>query len=93
MITVHPMNTSVILHYGNESVMFSCEADGRSTIRYSWFTETNDGGMVIDGQISNTLELNSITVDKNNTRYYCVASNNGGNVSSNSALLTVTGEL
>ena len=87
------MNASVILHVGNESVMFSCEADGRSNIQYTWFTSTNDDGTMIEGETSSTLVLSPVTVNMSNTQYYCVASNNGGNVSSNSALLTVTGEL
>ena len=93
VITVHPMNTSVLLHVGNESVMFSCEADGGSNIQYTWFTETSNGGRMIEGQTSNTLVLSSVTVDINNTQYYCIVSNNGGSNRSNSAHLTVNGEL
>ena len=93
VITVHPMDTSVLLHFGNESVMFRCEADGGNNIQYTWFTETGDGGVMTKGQTSNTLVLSPVTVNMNNTQYYCIASNNGGSDRSNTAHLTVNGEL
>ena len=70
--------------------MFSCEAEGGNNIQYTWFS---DGGVMVEGETSNTLVLSSVTVKKNNTQYYCVASNKSGSVRSNSAHLTVTGEL
>ena len=94
VITVHPMNTSVLLYVGDENAVFSCEADGGSNIQYAWFTETIDGdGVMTEGKTSNTLILSPVTVDMNNTQYYCIASNNGGSDRSNSAHLTVNGEL
>ena len=93
VISTHPMNASVVLHRGNERVVFSCEVNGGNDTEYAWYTETTDDSMVIEGETSNTLVLNSITVDKNNTQYYCVASNNSGSDRSNSAMLTITGEL
>jgi len=81
------MDTTVSLHYGNESATFTCEANG-TDIQYSWFTETINGSMMIVGT-TNKLMLSPVTVNKNNTQYYCVASNNSGNVTSNSGHLTV----
>ena len=90
VITVDPTNTSVLLRYGNESTMFSCEAEGGNNIQYTWFS---DGGVMVEGETSKTLVLSSVTVEKNNTQYYCVASNKSGSTKSNSAHLTINGEL
>ena len=87
------MDASVILHYGNESVMFSCEANGGNSVHYTWFTGTTDDSEMIEGATSNILTLSSVTVNMNNTQYYCVAGNNGGSVNSNTAYLTVTSKL
>ena len=87
------MDASVILHYGNESVMFSCEANEGNSVNYTWFTGTTDDSMMIKGATSNTLVLSPVTIDMNNTQYYCVVSNNGGSVNSNTAYLTVTSKL
>ena len=92
VISTHPMDASVLLWYGNESVVFTCDANGGKNIEYTWHTETSNGSMVM-GEKSNTLILNSVIVDMNNTQYYCIASNESGSDRSNSALLTVNGEL
>ena len=90
VITVHPNDTTVSLRYGNESAKFSCEANGGSSdIQYSWFNKTDDGDMMVVGAITNKLVLTSVTVGMNNTQYYCVATNNSGNVTSNRGHLTV----
>jgi len=81
------MDTTVSFHYGNESAIFTCEANGND-IQYSWFTETINGSMIVGGT-SNKLVLSPVTIDMNNTQYYCVASNNSGSVTSNSGRLTV----
>ena len=86
------MNTLVTLHYGNESVVFSCEANG-DDVQYSWYTKTSDGDMILEGETSNKLVLSTVSVEMNNRQYYCVASNNSGNVTSESAQLTVTSKL
>ena len=90
VITIDPINTSVLLHHGNESAMFSCEADGGNNVQYTWF---RDGGVMVEGETSSILVLNSVTVEKNNTQYYCVASNKSGSTKSNSAHLIVNGGL
>ena len=90
VITTDPTNTSVLLHHGNENAMFNCEAEGGNNIQYTWFS---DGGVMIEGETSSTLVLSSVTVEKNNTQYYCVASNKSGSTKSNSAQLIVNGEL
>ena len=94
VITTNPEDVTVTLHHGNESATFSCETNGGSSdIKYSWFAKTNDGDMMLEGETSNELVLNMVTVEMNNTQYYCVASNNSGNVTSESAHLTVTSKL
>ena len=90
VITAHPEDTSVTIRYGNESANFSCEANnGSGDIQYSWFTMTGDGDMVV-GATSSELVLTPVTVEMNNTQYYCIATNNSGSAISESALLTVT---
>ena len=93
VIYTHPMNASVLLHHGNETAMFSCEVNGGKDTKYAWYIETTNGSEMIQGQTSNMLVLNSVTTEEDNTYYYCVASNKSGSVVSNSARLTVTGEL
>ena len=73
--------------------MFSCEANGGNGVNYTWFTETTDDSKMIEGATSNTLMLSPVTIDMNNTQYYCVASNNGGSVNSSTAYLTLTSKL
>lgn len=90
VITTHPMNVLVSLRYGNESAIFSCEADGGSGVQYNWFSKTNDGEVMMLGEISTTLMLSPVIVEMNNTQYYCVASNNSGNVTSTTGSLTVS---
>ena len=93
-ISTDPMDVIVTLHHGNEIAVFSCEANGGSNdIQYTWFAKTSDGDMMLEGETSNTLMLSQITVEMNNTQFYCVASNNSGNVTSGSAHLTVTSKL
>ena len=74
--------------------MFSCDANnGSSDIQYSWFSKTDDGDIMELGATLSELNLISITVEMNNTQYYCVATNSSGNVTSESARLTVTSKL
>ena len=91
IITTNPEDVTVTLRHGNESATFSC--GGSSDIHYIWFAKTNDGDMMLEGETSNELVLNMVTVEMNNTQYYCVASNDSGNVTSESAHLTVTSKL
>ena len=82
------------MHHGNENATFRCEADGGSgDIEYRWFTNTTEGDMMIEGEMSNELVLSTVTVEMNNTQYYCVASNDSGSGTSKSARLTVTSKL
>ena len=87
------MNTTVSLHYGNESAEFSCEANGGDDIQYSWFAEASNGSKMMVGRSSNELVLSPVTIAMNNTQYYCVASNNSGDVISNSGHLTIYGKI
>ena len=93
VINVHPVNASVLLHHGTETAVFSCEVNGGNDTKYTWYIETTNGSEMIQGQTSNMLVLNPVTTEEDNTQYYCVASNKSGSVISNSAHLTVTGEL
>ena len=91
VISTDPMDVIVLLRHGNESAVFSCEANGGSSdIQYRWFNKTSDGDMMLEGQTSNMLMLSPVTVEMNNTQFYCIASNNGGSDTSESAHLTVT---
>ena len=90
MITTHPMNTTVSLHYGNESATFSCGVNGGgSDIKYTWYTGTVDGSRMIENATLSELVLTPVTIGMNGTQYYCVASNNSGSSTSNVAHLTV----
>ena len=90
MITTHPMNTTVLLHYGNENATFSCEVnEGGSDIQYTWYTGTGDNSMMIEEAMSSKLVLSPVTIEMNGTQYYCVASSNSGSDTSDTAHLTV----
>ena len=90
VITTHPMNTNVSLRYGNESATFSCEVNGGgSDIQYAWYTGTGDNSMMIEGATSSEFVLSPVTIEMNGTQYYCVASNNSGSDTSDTAYLTV----
>ena len=94
IITTHPNDTTVLLHYGNESAMFSCDANnGSSDIQYSWFSKTDDDDIMKLRATSSELVLTPVTVEMNNTQYYCAATNDRGNVISECAHLTVTSKL
>ena len=94
VITTHPMDTVVLLHYGNKSAVLSCEANGGSDIvQYTWFAVTGNGSKMMLGETSNKLVLSPVTVEMNNTQYYCVATNNSGEVTSNSGYLTINGKM
>ena len=84
VITTHPMDTTVLLRHGNQNVTFSCEANVEAD-QYTWFTDDE----MIEGEASNTLVLGPVTIDMNNTQYYCVASNKSGSDTSNRAHLIV----
>ena len=79
------MDTTVLLRHGNETVTFNCEANVGAD-QYTWFTGDDE---MIEGATSNTLVLGPVTIDMNNTQYYCVASNNSGSDTSNRAHLIV----
>ena len=90
VISTDPKDVMISLRHGNESAVFSCEANGGSNdIQYRWFNKTSDGDMMLEGT-SNMLMLSPVTVEMNNTQFYCVASNNSGSDTSESAHLTVT---
>ena len=91
VITTDPEDITISLHHGNESATFRCKADeGSGYIEYRWFTKTTEGDTMVEGEMSNELVLSTVTVEMNNTQYYCVASNNSGSDTSESAHLTVT---
>ena len=87
-ITTHPMNRSVSLHYGNESVTFTCDASG-TDVEYLWFVATNNGIMKIQNKTSNTLTIAPVTITMNYSQYYCTAVNEVGMARSNKGYLVV----
>ena len=88
VITTHPMNMTVSLRYGNETATFSCKVNGgRNDIQYTWYTGTGDNSVMIVGATSSELVLSPVTIDMNGTQYYCVASNNSGSDTSDTAHL------
>ena len=90
VIITHPKNVTVPLRYGNESTMFSCEVNGGSgNIQYRWFNKTTEGDVMLEGETSNVLMFSPVTVEMNNTQYYCVAINNGGKITSETGHLTI----
>ena len=88
VIVTHPSLQSVNL---TQTATFTCSATGYD-VRYQWTIGSgsfpNDS---ISGTNTNTLTITDVRSSDDNT-YTCVASNEGGNVSSNAAQLTVTGK-
>ena len=86
-ITAHPSPQSVNL---TQTATFTCSATGYN-VSYQW---TIGSGSFPNGRVtginSNTLMISNV-ISSDNDNYTCVVSNEGGNVSSTPARLTVTG--
>ena len=87
-ITTHPMNMSVTLQSDPISVSLTCEADGATS--YNWERQNGSIPSGATGVNTSNLTINLTPEDAGN--YRCVATNEGGNTSSNYASLTVIGE-
>ena len=87
MFIARPSSQSVDL---TQTVTFTCNATGYN-VSYQWTIGSGSFPNKVTGINSNTLVIPNVRSSDDNT-YTCVASNEGGNVSSNAAQLTVTGK-
>ena len=86
IFSTHPSPQSVNL---TQTATFTCSATGYN-VRYEWTIEPGSFPSNVTGRNTNTLVIPDVRSSYNST-YTCVASNDGGSVSSNGARLTVTG--
>ena len=87
MIVTHPSSQSVDL---TQTATFTCNATGYD-VSYQWTIGSGSFPNKVTDINSNTLVIPNVRSSDDNT-YTCVASNEGGSVSSNAAQLTVTGK-
>ena len=87
VIVTHPSSQSVDL---TQTATFTYNATGYD-VSYQWTIGSGSFPNKITGMNSNTLVIPNVRSSDDNT-YTCVASNEGGSVSSNAAQLTVTGK-
>ena len=85
-IIVQPLSQSVDLR---QHSFFTCLATG-SNMKYRWIIKLGSFPSKVIGINTNTLVIPDVRSSDDNT-YTCVASNNGGSVTSDPAKLTVTG--
>ncbi|XP_065904870.1 cell adhesion molecule Dscam1-like isoform X3 [Dysidea avara] len=85
-IKVHPKSEAVDL---TETVTLTCFATGYD-VSYQWKSSSGSFASKVWGINTHTLVIPDVRSSDDNT-YTCVASNEGGNASSNGAKLTVTG--
>ena len=72
-----------------QTATFTCSATGYN-VNYKWTIRSGSFPSKVTGINTNTLVIPDVRSSDDNT-YTCVASNEGGSVSSNGAKLTVTG--
>ena len=87
MFVTQPSSRSVDL---TQTSTFTCNATGYN-VSYQWTVGSGSFPNKVTGINNNTLVIPNVTSSDDNT-YTCVASNEGGNVSSNAARLIVTGK-
>ena len=87
IITKHPSSTHVNI---TQLSIFTCNAIGYN-VSYHWTIGSGSFPSKVTGINSNTLIIPDMRSSDDNT-YTCVASNEGGSVSSRAAKLTVTGK-
>ena len=87
MFVIRPSSQSIDL---TQTVTFTCNATGYN-VSYQWTIGSGSFPNKVTGINSNTLVIPNVRSSDDNT-YTCVASNEGGNVSSNASQLTVTGK-
>ena len=86
VIVLHP--SSQYINW-NQTATFTCNATGYN-ISYQWTIQSGSFANKVIGINSNTLVIPDVRTSDVNT-YTCVASNEGGNVSSRAARLVATG--
>ena len=72
-----------------QTATFTCSATGYN-VSYQWIIGSGSFPSKVAGIYSNTLVIPDVR-SSNDNRYTCVASNQGGSISSKAAKLTVTG--
>ena len=87
LIITHPSSQSANLI---QTATFTCNATGYN-VTYQWTIGSGSFPNKVTDVNSNTLVIPNVRSSDDNT-YTCVASNEGGSVSSNAAQLTVTGK-
>ena len=75
--------------FGNETVSFHCNADGKG-LSHSWKRQDKKLPHSATGNMTNTLVIIGVRV-KDSGNYQCTVSNRYGEVSSDFASLKVTG--
>ena len=91
MIDDHPVSSKV---KALKSVAFKCSASDINGVTYSYSWHRINGDIPSNrstGQNTDTLTITRV-VPPDEGKYYCIATNDGGNTSSRSASLTVDGE-
>ena len=88
IILYQPINKSVV---AGTAVSFIVIASWKK-LTYQWFTRSSNSGewSEIEGATSKTYTINDATTDLNNHQYKCDITNEGGTVTTNKAVLTVT---
>ena len=82
-MNTHPDNVTVLT---GQSVNLTCSATGTDVV-YQWMRN----GVIISDDNSNVLRINEIKQSDDGT-YQCIASNKGGNATSNPAMIIVYGK-
>ena len=86
VLTTLPSSQSVDL---TQTATFTCSATGYN-VNYKWTIRSGSFPSKVTGINTNTLVIPDVRSSDDNT-YTCVASNEGGSVSSKGAKLTITG--
>ena len=81
-VNTHPDNVTVLT---GQSVNLTCSATGTDVV-YQWMRNG-----IISNNISNVLRINEIKQSDDGI-YQCIASNKGGNATSNPAMIKVYGK-
>ena len=87
VLVTHPSSQHINL---TQNATFTCDATGYN-VSYQWTIGSGSFLNKVIGINSNTLVIPDVRSSDNNT-YMCVASNEGGNVTSKQAKLIVTGK-
>ena len=82
-VSSHPDNVTILT---GQSLTLACDSTG-TDVMYQWMRN----GVIISDDNSNVLIINDIKQSDDGT-YQCIASNKGGNATTNPAKITVYGE-